>query len=81
VAGGLDVLVDVAGVVPVVAVLDLGEPVVVAALGGFDPVLALAHQEADVAGDDLLLSCARSQDLPAGGHEAGRGHHTCVPQM
>ena len=47
-AGGLDVLVDVEGVVWVVAVLDLGEPVVVAAVGRFDPVLALVHQEVDV---------------------------------
>src|SRR5580700_4424943 len=47
-AGGLDVLVDVEGVVRVVAVLDLGEPVVVAAVGGLDPVLALVHQEVDV---------------------------------
>src|SRR5215471_1343020 len=48
-AGGLDVLVDVEGVVRVVAALDLGEPVVVAAVGGFDALLALAHHEVDVA--------------------------------
>ena len=47
-AGGLDVLVDMEGVVRVVAVLDLGEPVVVAAVGRFDAVLALVHQEVDV---------------------------------
>src|SRR5215470_18970374 len=48
-AGGPDVLVDVEGVVRVVAALDLGEPVVVAAVGGFDALLALAHHEVDVA--------------------------------
>src|SRR5580692_5945321 len=48
-AGGLDVLVDVERVVRVVPVLDLGEPVVVAAVGRLDPVLALVHQEVDVA--------------------------------
>src|SRR5215470_18938482 len=48
-AGGLDVLVDVEGVVRVVAALDLGEPGVVAAVGGLDALLALAHHEVDVA--------------------------------
>src|SRR5260370_5251452 len=45
---GLDVLVDVEGVVRVVTFLDPGEPVVVAAVGRPDPVLSLAHQEVDV---------------------------------
>src|SRR5215472_18026989 len=48
-AGRLDVLVDVEDVAGVVAVLDPGQAVVVAAVGGLDPVLALAHQEVDVA--------------------------------
>src|SRR5690349_11219010 len=48
-AGRRDVLVDVEHVVRVVALLDLGEPVVVAAVCRPDPVLALAHQEVDVA--------------------------------
>src|SRR5262249_11346562 len=48
-AAGLDVLVEVEGVVRVVAALDLGEAVVVAAVGGFDALLALAHHEVDVA--------------------------------
>src|ERR1700745_3890916 len=48
-AGRRDVLVDVEHVVRVVALLDLGEPVVVAAVRRPDPVLALAHQEVDVA--------------------------------
>src|SRR5207237_4872197 len=47
-AGGPDVLVDVERVVRVVAVLDLGEPVIVGAVGRFDPVLALVHHEVDV---------------------------------
>src|SRR5271166_4000161 len=47
-AGGLDVLVDVEGVAWVIAVLDLGEPTVIAAVGRFYPVLALVHQEVDV---------------------------------
>src|SRR5580700_3690589 len=47
-ARGLDVLVDVEGVVRVVAPLDLGEPVVVAPVGGPDPVIALGHHEVDV---------------------------------
>src|SRR6266480_2486207 len=51
-AAGLDVLVDVEGVVRVVAVLDLGQPVVVAAVGGPDPVLALAHHEVDVRSEE-----------------------------
>src|ERR1041385_46628 len=45
---GLDVLVDVEGVGRVVAVLDLGKPVVVAPVRRPDPVLALVHQEVDV---------------------------------
>src|SRR5262249_53762248 len=48
-AAGLDVLVEVERVVRVVAALDLGEPVVVAAVGGFDALLALGNQEVDVA--------------------------------
>ena len=51
-AGGLDVLVDAEDVVGVVAALDLSEPVVVAAVGGLDPVLALVHQEVDVSPAD-----------------------------
>src|SRR5262245_49802065 len=47
-ACGLDVLVDVEDVVRVVAPLYPGEPVVVAAVGGLDPVLALEHHEVDV---------------------------------
>src|SRR5262249_4594192 len=43
-----DVLVDVEDVLRVVALLDPGEPVVVAAVGGPDPVLALGHHEVDV---------------------------------
>src|SRR5664279_2912381 len=46
--GGVDVLVDVEGVAGVVVVFDPGEPVVVAEVGGFDPVLALVHHEVDV---------------------------------
>src|SRR5271170_3011629 len=45
---GLDVLVDVEDIVRVVPLLDPGEPVVVAAVGRLDPVLALVHQEVDV---------------------------------
>jgi myo-inositol 2-dehydrogenase / D-chiro-inositol 1-dehydrogenase len=47
-ARGLNVLVDVEDVIGVVAALDLSEPVVVAAVGGLDPFLALVHQEVDV---------------------------------
>src|SRR5580765_3467675 len=43
-----DVLVDVECVVRVVAALDLGQPGVVAAVGGPDPLLALVHHEVDV---------------------------------
>src|SRR3979411_3321627 len=45
---GLDVLVDVEGVVRVVAFLDPGQPVVVTEVGRPDPVLSLAHHEVDV---------------------------------
>src|SRR5580698_5577996 len=44
-----DVLVDVEGVVWVVPGLDVGEPVVAAPVGRPDPVLALVHEEVDVA--------------------------------
>src|ERR1700728_48489 len=47
-ACGLDVLVDVERVVRVVTLLDLGQPVVVAAVGRLHPVLALVHHEVDV---------------------------------
>src|SRR6516164_1497086 len=47
-AVGLDVLVDVERVVRVVTMLDLGESVVIAAVGGFDAVRAFVHQEIDV---------------------------------
>src|SRR5450755_4356744 len=47
-ACGLDVLVDVEHIVRVVAVLDLGEPVIVTSVGRFDPVAALVHHEVDV---------------------------------
>src|SRR6202161_953242 len=47
-AAGLDVLVDVERVVRVVALLDPGEPVVVAAVGPLHPLLALVHHEVEV---------------------------------
>src|SRR5215469_13614085 len=46
---GLDVLVDVERVIGVITSLDPGQPVIVAAVGRPDPVLALAHHEVDVA--------------------------------
>src|SRR5215472_11120948 len=47
-ARGPDVLIDMERVVGVVTVLDPGQPIVVAAVGGPDPVLALVHQEVDI---------------------------------
>src|SRR5262249_33383362 len=46
--GRLDVLMDGEDVVGVIRALDLDQPVVVAAVAGSDPVLALVHQEVDV---------------------------------
>lgn len=47
-AGWPDVLVEMEYVVRVIPAIDLDQPVVVAAAGGPDPVLALVHQEVDV---------------------------------
>src|SRR5262249_44632880 len=48
-AAGWVVLVEVERVAWSLRALDLAEPVVVAAVGGFDALLALAHHEVDVA--------------------------------
>jgi hypothetical protein len=57
---GLDVLVNVERVAGVIAVLDAGEPVVVAAIGGLDPFASFVHEEVDVA----AAGRGRVQGLP-----------------